>query len=120
MSEKPQPNPQSSTPTPKSSSSAARQVPLLLEMIFSISRLVVIFIGLFTTGISYYSGATLVWAIIRGAVAMLSVGFLLWLIGWQIARNALEGTRQELLQVLKADHNTKAASTPISTVETEA
>ncbi len=122
MAEEQQPSPENIQPHPRAKRRSAKQVPLLLDIFFSVSRLIVIIVGLLTVTISIFAGASLVWAVVRAGAAMLTVGLLLWLASWLVARGALESTRLELLQALKASEEAQAATSkrPFSTIETEA
>lgn len=84
------------------------QVPVMQEVLFTISRLVVIVVGLATTGISVMSGADFWMSVMRGAGAMFSIGILLWLVCWQINHDTLEMTRVELMNALEEARNKEA------------
>ncbi len=102
------------------------QIPVMQEVIFTISRLVVVMVGMATTGISLVAGADFWMAVMRGAGAMFSIGVLLWLICWQINHDTLEMTRVELMTALEearkkeAEEQEKADEANIGTlVETQ-
>ena len=102
------------------------QIPVMQEVIFTISRLVVVMVGMATTGISLVAGADFWMSVMRGAGAMFSIGVLLWLICWQINHDTLEMTRVELMTALEearkkeAEEQEKADEANIGTlVETQ-
>jgi len=102
------------------------QIPVMQDVIFTISRLVVVMVGMATTGISLVAGADFWMSVMRGAGAMFSIGVLLWLICWQINHDTLEMTRVELMTALEearkkeAEEQEKADEANIGTlVETQ-
>jgi hypothetical protein len=76
---------------PSKKNPSSRTLPALFDVSFSISKLVVILIGVLTSVISVISGATPFAAALRGCLAMLAVGITLWLINWIMVRESLEG-----------------------------
>jgi hypothetical protein len=86
-------------------------LPFMLDFSFSVSKLVVILLGLVTLFVSLISGAVLWMATLRSAAAMLSVGFLLWLLNWLISRDSLEIVRQEILRNMEEAQVEEVAST---------
>lgn len=77
------------------------QIPVMQDIIFTISRLIVILVGLATTGVSLFVGAQFWMAVARGAAAMFCIGIVLWIICWQINHDTLETTRVELMAALE-------------------
>jgi hypothetical protein len=100
---------ESNTPEKKpNGKSSSNSLPVLFDVTFSISKLIVLFIGLLTAGISVASGATTVSAAMRGCLAMLAIGITLWLINWIMVRESLEGV---LVKVNKLRaHNSEGMS----------
>lgn len=96
---------------------ASEQLPFMLDFTFSVSSIVVMVMGILTTIISVFSGASLMMATIRGGIAVISVGFLLWVINWTLSRDSLEITRQELLVAIEDASSNKDVE---STFEKEA
>ncbi len=101
-------------PSKKSSSGS---LPVLFDVTFSISKLIVIFIGVFTSVISVISGATAISAAIRGCLAMLAIGMTLWLINWIMVRESLAGV---LVKVNKLKSKSSDGSSGASTFEKNA
>jgi hypothetical protein len=102
-------NPTEEAPVPKVK--APERLPFLLDFSFSVSKMVVILLGLITLFVSLISGAVLWMATLRSAAAMLSVGFTLWLVNWLIARDSLEIVRQEILSRMEEAPVEEVAST---------
>jgi hypothetical protein len=76
----------------------AKPVPLLLEVSFTATRILLIVAGLLTGGISVLSGATWIASAVRAGSAVLSVGLLLFLANWVLSRDSLEAARVRLLK----------------------
>jgi len=85
------------------------RLPLMLEVIFSTARLLVIAAGVLVMLLSLISGAALWMSALRSGLAMLSIGLLLWLTNWLVARQALEATRLELLAAIEAERSARLA-----------
>lgn len=79
--------------TKKSSSGS---LPALFNVTFSISKLIVIFIGVAISVISIVSGATVFSAAIRGSLAMLAIGMILWLLNWIMVKESLAGVLEKV------------------------
>ena len=92
----------------KTRSKIKGQIPVMQDVIFTISRLIVILVGLATTGVSLFVGAEFWMAVARGAAAMFSLGIILWIICWQINHDTLETTRKELMTALEESRRKEA------------
>ena len=73
-----------------------KPLPTLLEVTFTISRMVVVITGVLTAGICYLYCADIFAAVLRGGAAVLALGFLAWLINWLIVHFALENGLADL------------------------
>ncbi len=76
---------------PGNKNPSSKSLPALFDVTFSISKLVVLFIGILTSVISVISGANAFAAAMRGCLAMLAIGITLYLINWIMVRESLEG-----------------------------
>ncbi len=99
-------------------SASASQVPTLLDMVFSTAQLLVVIVGVLIAGLSFFSGATVMMTTIRSGAAVLSLGLLMWLASWLVARGSLESARQQMPESVKAAEAGSERGT--STVEKEA
>ena len=103
------------TPTEKKTDSlktnSSERVPFLIDFSLSLSRLVIFLIGVLTTGISIYAGASISIATLRGCLAMISIGLVAWLITWFVSRNALEVLRRDINKVIQSSKNEENPST---------
>ena len=95
-------------------SSSPSTLPVLFDVSFSISKLIIILIGVVTSVISVASGATILHAAIRGGLAILSIGIILWLINWIMVKESLESV---LVKVNKLKSHTTDNSSGASTFE---
>lgn len=68
-------------------------VPPLLEVTFSVSQTVIVLTLLVVVGLSYFSGAGLWLITFRGAVAILAVGPLMWILDWFVTNQHFEALR---------------------------
>lgn len=76
---------------PNKKSSSGSSLPVLFDVSFSISKIVVLLIGALTSVISVVSGATALSAALRGCLAMFALGLTLWMINWIMVRESLAG-----------------------------
>ena len=95
-------------------------IPLMLDFSLSVSRLMVLLVGLMTCVVSLVSGASIPMIILRGSLAMLSVGLVMWAFNWVLARNSLELARLELMAELEKMKAQQQENAPASTVEVAA
>ena len=71
-------------------------LPLFLETSLTLSRFLVLAAGTATVLVSLRSGAPLWMTALRGGGALLSVGLILWLANWALAKNALDAALADL------------------------
>ncbi|MCI0521612.1 MAG: hypothetical protein L0Z70_15315 [Chloroflexi bacterium] len=95
---------------PKRSLKDAR-VPLMLDFALTVAKVVVLLAGVLTAVISALAGAVVPAILLRGAAAMLSLGALVWIVNYWLARDTLEIARQEALQTLEKAREERPAST---------
>lgn len=96
--------------------STNQRLPLFLDFTLSISQIVVVVMGGLTTGLSLYAGASLIVAVARGCVAILSIGIIGWLINWLFSHNGIQATRHALMN----GHQSAMKEDTSSTVEIKA
>ncbi|MBN1536723.1 MAG: hypothetical protein JW908_08335 [Anaerolineales bacterium] len=88
---------------PSKKSSSEGSLPVLFDVSLSISKLVVLLIGVLTSAISIVSGANAFSAALRGSLAMLAVGLTLWLINWIMVKESLNDFLDKVKKL--RDHN---------------
>ncbi len=71
-------------------SRADKPVPVLFEVIFTISKVAVMCIGISTAAISLLSGNDFISSLIRSVAAMLIFGILLWFLTWLVVRGSFD------------------------------
>lgn len=96
---------------PKGNRKAGGYVPLLIDFTLTTSRLIVLSVGLGIAAFSLISQATILAAAIRGGAAALSVGLVMWVINWLLARQALDAAIEELEQKQKEEEELPPEST---------
>ncbi len=70
------------------------KLPVLLDIIFDLSNLIMVVIAMTVAIVSYISGATFVDIAIRTGVTLITVGFLLYVIAKKIVSASIEVTSQ--------------------------
>jgi hypothetical protein len=65
-------------------------VPFFLETTFTVSKAIVVITAGLVAVLSILSGCPAIWIVARTAAAILSVGFILWLINWFVAKGTLD------------------------------
>jgi hypothetical protein len=71
------------------------QLPILVELTYSISVLLLIFVGLAVMIVSFRTGASLLHILLRTSTAMLAMGSLFVLIFYQVSSGALQASLAE-------------------------
>ena len=79
------------------------RLPILLELTFDISKLILVVVSLAVAGISYLSGATWLDIALRTGVAMVVVGFILYVITRLIVGASIDATNHMLQEASKAE-----------------
>lgn len=88
-------------------------LPAFLELSFTIAKILVVIVGIVIVVVSVLAGVSAWTVALRGAIAILSLGFVLWLINWYFAHNILEKELEDLEKSMKEE-------TGFSTVERHA
>jgi hypothetical protein len=96
-----------------------RRVPLLLDVSYTATRILLLVAGSLTGAISVLSGATWLATALRAGSAVLSVGLLLFLANWLLSRDTLEAARAALLKEMEAAQTAERAA-GLSTIEKQA
>jgi hypothetical protein len=103
---------------PKKVKPPRRRAPILLELTYTLFVLIVLGAGISTAVISLLAGADLLMVVVRSGGALLSVGFILWVVYWLMATGIIEARRQQVLE--EAARQKAAAEKAQSTLEFEA
>lgn len=81
-----------------SSSDKSIGLPVLIETIFTLSKLTVILVGIIVMVLTFANGNPYWVAILRGGVTVLSLGLLLWFISWFSTRGIIESVQKMLTE----------------------
>jgi hypothetical protein len=100
----------------KKGSAVDKNIPDVLRIAFTISRLVVVLVAVIVMGLSYFSGAGYIDILLRTGTAVLLVGFILWFINMRLARGSLDAVLADLEEIQKST----TELSPLSTVEKKA
>lgn len=92
-------------PTPLSNQQNGQSVrlPLLIEMVFTLSKLTVVLVGIIVIVVTFLKGNPYWVAMIRGGVTVLGLGLLVWFLSWMTAKGVVESARQMLKEAEDAD-----------------
>jgi hypothetical protein len=78
--------------------SKGQKLPILWETVNTFSRIIVTLLGVAVAVISFFSGSGYLMSAIRAGVAMLGVGFILWLIYWMIVKGSIKMMRDLVIK----------------------
>lgn len=109
----PPPKKKEAAKSQKKGSAVDKNIPDVLQITFTISRLIVVLVAVIMVGLSYFSGAGYIDILIRTGAAVLLVGFILWFINMRLARGSLDAVLADLEEM----HNATADPSPLSTIE---
>lgn len=71
-------------------------LPYILDFAFSISNLLILLTGVATTAVSFVKGVTILNSVIRGGLAMLGLGAVIWLLNYYLSNQVLETAAKDL------------------------
>jgi hypothetical protein len=77
-----------------------------VEFSLSISKVIVILVGIVITGLSMYRGADILSIGLRSGASMFAIGILLWMMNWIINNNMLETAREAQTTPAKSEKKT--------------
>lgn len=97
-----------STPTPtKKSSNKQIGLPVLIETVFTLTKLTVVLVGIIVIVVSLANGNPYWMAILRGGITVFSLGLIGWFIAWFSTKGVIESVNSMLKE---ADENELANS----------
>ena len=91
-------NKKTTQPTQNKSSDRSIGLPVLIETIFTLSKLTVILVGIIVMVLTFANGNPYWVAILRGGVTVLSLGLLLWFISWFSTRGIIDSVQKMLTE----------------------
>ena len=71
------------------------QVPVLLDLVFNVSKALVVLVGILAMAVSLLTGSPPLAAGLRAGAAMLALGLVLYGVSWMVAQGALEAAAAE-------------------------
>mgnify|MGYP000957608794 FL=1 len=93
-------------PVNKPSDSSVK-LPMLVELVFTLSKLTVVLVGVIVMVATFASGNPYWVAMLRGGVTVLSLGLLVWFLSWLTTKGVIESARKMLRD---ADENESIGS----------
>jgi hypothetical protein len=96
--------------TQNRSSNGSVKLPVLIEAIFTLSKLTVILVGVIVMVLTFANGNPYWVAMLRGGVTVLSLGLLLWLISWLFTKGIIESVRSMLKDADEGELSTSGSS----------
>ena len=88
--------PKNSPPPQKHVSDSSVKLPVLVEVVFTLSKLTVVLVGIIVMVATFASGSPWYAAMFKGAVTVLSLGILVYVISWMITKGVIESARSML------------------------
>lgn len=64
-------------------------LPYLLDFAFSLSNMVIFLLGIATTALSFFYGASILTAVMRGSLAMIGLGAVCWLLNYYLSNQVI-------------------------------
>ncbi|MFZ5808658.1 MAG: hypothetical protein ACOY16_05190 [Chloroflexota bacterium] len=89
---KPKPNKQNAAKAPSKSKGGKNEAPLpyILDFAYSLTNMVVFLLGIATTAVSFFTGASILMAVLRGCLAMIGLGAVCWLLNYFLSNQVIE------------------------------
>lgn len=78
------------------------KLPMLIELVFTLSKLIVVLVGVIVMVTTFANGNPYWVAMLRGGVTVLVLGLLVWMITWSISKGVIHSARSMLKE---ADEN---------------
>jgi len=88
----------SNTPN-NSSTNRSLKLPILIELVFTLSKLIVVLVGVIVMVTTFANGNPYWVAMLRGGVSVLVLGLLVWMITWSISKGVIHSARSMLKEV---------------------
>jgi hypothetical protein len=95
------------TPPQRSSSDQNLKLPVLIELVFTLSKLTVVLVGVIVMILTFANGNPYWVALLRGGVTVLGLGLIVWFASWTVSKGVIDSARSMLKE---ADENERAAS----------
>lgn len=87
---KKQPQPQ------KTSSPQGLKLPVLIELVFTLSKLTVVLVGVIVMVLTFAHGNPYWVALLRGGVTVLGLGLIVWFASWVVSKGVIDSARAML------------------------
>ncbi|MBA3075145.1 MAG: hypothetical protein FP831_16200 [Anaerolineae bacterium] len=86
------------------------KLPVLLELVFTLSKLTVVLVGVIVMVLTFANGNPYWMALLRGGVTVLGLGLIVWFASWIVSKGVIDSARN----MLKEANDIENASSGIS------
>jgi len=77
----------------KSYSNKSSRLPVLIEVVFTLSKLTVVLVGIIVMLLTFMSGNPYWVAMLRGGVTVLGLGLIVWFASWIVSKGVIDSAR---------------------------
>ncbi|EKD88043.1 MAG: hypothetical protein ACD_35C00080G0002 [uncultured bacterium] len=82
--------------TQKQASNQGLKLPVLIELVFTLSKLTVVLVGVIVVILTFANGNPYWVAMLRGGVTVLGLGLIVWFASWIVSKGVIESARTML------------------------
>jgi hypothetical protein len=94
----------------KSSSNQGLKLPVLIELVFTLSKLTVVLVGVIVMVLTFAHGNPYWVAILRGGVTVLGLGLIVWFASWIVSKGVIDSARSMLKEAEDIDRSSSGNS----------
>jgi hypothetical protein len=89
------------------SSGRSSNLPVIIETIFTLSKLTVVLVGVIVMVLTFANGNPYWVAMLRGGITVFVLGLLVWFISWFTSKGVIESAK---IMLVEANENEQAAA----------
>jgi hypothetical protein len=72
------------------------KLPVLIELVFTLSKLIVVLVGIIVMVLTFANGNPYWVALLRGGVTVLGLGLIVWFASWIVSKGVIDSARSML------------------------
>lgn len=80
----------------RTTSNQGLKLPVLVELVFTLSKLTVVLVGVIVMVLTFANGNPYWVALLRGGVTVLGLGLIVWFASWIVSKGVIESARTML------------------------
>lgn len=80
----------------RTTSNQGLKLPVLIELVFTLSKLTVVLVGVIVMVLTFANGNPYWVAILRGSVTVLGLGLIVWFASWIVSKGVIDSARSML------------------------